>query len=581
MQIKDSALDFSLKRLSSLLFPVLAFCAASANAADYWVGEGSSCDFPTIHQAIAAARATPETDTIRIARNGAYLNQALRVDTSITLIGGYPTCGAADREGHTVLGGNQKEAVLKITSGRVHIDRLDITHGGRDPSTSEWGGIWIGGNARVHLYDSVVRDNYGGRSQSGASHGGGITVRGRDALLAIERWVDIRGNQAAGNGGGILIDGGTVQIRPHGVAIRDNHAYHEKGRGGGIAIVNGGLMDVIIDPYGPELPMDGVFVGSNSATDCGGGIYVADAGSQMFAASLVVDDNKAIYGKGGGLCVFDQGHARLDAQFGASISRNCPPWRECLNLSHNQSQFSGAAVAVFGGGSVHLDGVVVRDNRLLNFTSAFATSNTFHLVGDASALTVVSSLIVDNKCAEADPSCAVVRTIGGKLYVAHATFARNGNGSGALIALDADSSVGFGSVVDARIHSSLVADKEKLYTSVRTTPPFPESTFAIQCVLKNRGRPEGVAGGVAPITFRDAAGGDYHLAPGNTAVDYCDGVASAPWSQNPDLDRQPRGIDDPAYPNRGGLDTNKYDLGAYEFRAVHDRIFAGGFEATP
>lgn len=566
---------------SFLLLPVLALSAAPIQAADYWVGQGSSCDFPTIQQAIDAARATPEADTIRIARSGVYSNQALLVDTSLHLVGGYPACGAADREGRTALTGNLKEAVLKIASGRVHVDRLDIGNGGRDPGTGEWGGISIRGDARVHLYDSIVRDNFGGRTPSGVAYGGGITVRGRDAHLAIERWVDVRKNEAKGNGGGILIDGGTVQVRPHGVAIQHNAALVVDGRGGGIAILNGGTMDVIVDPDGVELPVDGVLVGFNSAPGCGGGVYVADAGSRMSANHLIVARNRTVYGKGGGLCVGQEGLARLDAQFGASPPRNCQPGRECLSLSYNESQYGAAAVQVSGGGSVHLDGVVVRGNRLLDSTNTTTLSNAFDVIGDASALSVVNSLVADNACAASNPSCAVLKTVGGKLRFAHTTFARNGNESGALIALDASPSVGGGSVVDARIHSSLVADREKIYVVARTTPPIPESTFAIQCVLKSRGRPEGIDGTVASIAFRDVGSGNYRLAPGSVAIDYCDGVAAAPWSQNPDLDHQPRGIDDTDHPNRNGLDANKYDLGAYEFRAIYDRVFASGFETTP
>ena len=545
---------------------VLVLCAASAHAAEYWVGAGSSCDFTTIEHALSAARATPEADKIRIARNGTYVNQALLVDTSVELIGGYPTCGATDRLGYTALAGNLREAVLVIASDaadgiEVHLDRLDISQGGWAIDTAHWGGISIDGTARVHLYDSVVRNNRLNNVPEGTvdRFGGGITVRGPNAELAIERWVDIRSNITSGNGGGILVDGGRLTIRPHLVTIKQNRAAGGLSKGGGIAIVNGGVMVEETDPAGLPLPVQPVLVVANSGGYGGGGIYVNGTGSMLRAGEIVISDNNTS-AFGSGLLVEDQGDVHLGISDDASL-RHCLPEQECLRLSGNQC-FSGGALAVRTGGRASLEGVAVRRNTLSYAQRRRGSAFVIH--GNASNLEIIGSVVVDNACSATDPECAVIAIWGGRLRFEYTTFARNADEGGALIYSDTQGD----DVPTIEGYSSLIADKERLY-SLQGIPPSEE----LHCLLQNRGQ----TGDIQPITFQDPANGNYRLAPGNAAIDYCHDIA--PSSREPDLNRQPRGIDDPNHPNRFGRDTHTYDLGAYEFGNVPDRLFADGFEA--
>lgn len=555
-----------MKRRTFLLACALGSCAASAHGAEYWVGAGSSCDFPTLQDAIAAARTTPEMDTIRIARNGTYADQALLLDTSAELIGGYPTCGATDRQGYTSLAGNLKEAVLVIASDaiegiEVHLDRLDLSAGGWDLATAHWGGISIGGNARVRLYDSVVRNNRLNNVPAGTDDrfGGGITVRGPNAELAIERWVDIRSNFTSGNGGGILVDGGRLTIRPHLVTIKQNHAVGS-GKGGGIAVVNGGVMVEETDPAGPLLPVQPVLVLANFAMS-GGGIYVSGVNSRLSAGEIVIGDH-AVGGTGSGLMVEDQGQVHLGISADAAL-RHCLPEQECLRLSDNRTN-GGGALAVKDGGKARLEGAVVRRNTLIYGGRTIGSA--FQVEGSASSLEIIGSIVADNTCSPEDPECPVIATRGGLLRFEHTTFARNAHDAGALIY----SGIDVGRVATIEGYASLLADKQLLYAFAGATPP--DTNF--RCLLKNRGPAEGIHGDVQPITFQDADGGNYRLAAGNAAIDYC--YAAAPSSQQPDLNRQPRGVDDPNHPDRHG----PYDLGAYEFGNVPDRLFADGFEAT-
>lgn len=554
-------------KLSSFsLLPALTLLAASAHAAEYWVGAGSPCDFPTIQQAISAARATPEADKIRIARNGTYVNQALLVDTSVELIGGYPTCGATDRLGYTALAGNLREAVLVIASDaadgiEVHLDRLDISQGGWAIDTAHWGGISIDGTARVHLYDSVVRNNRLNNVPEGTvdRFGGGITVRGPNAELAIERWVDIRSNVTSGNGGGILVDGGRLTIRPHLVTIKQNRAAGGLGKGGGIAILNGGVMVEETDPTGPALPVQPVFVVANDAMN-GGGIFVSGADSRLRAGEIVISDH-SVGGFGSGLLVEDQGDVRLGISADPAL-RHCLPEQECLRLSDNAS-FSGGTLAVRTGGRARVEGVVMRGSTLGYAQRRRGSAFVVH--GNASNLEIIGSVVADNACSATDPECAVIAMRGGRLRFEFTTFARNADEGGALIYSDTQGD----DVATIEGYTSLIADKERLY-SLQGIPPNED----LYCLLKNRGQ----TGDVHPITFQDPDDGNYRLAPGNAAIDYCDDIA--PSSQEPDLNRQPRGIDDPNHPNRFGRNTHTYDLGAYEFGNVPDRLFANGFEAA-
>ncbi|MBO9663542.1 hypothetical protein [Dokdonella sp.] len=559
----------------SSLFAVgaLALCTIEpVRGAEFWVGSGESCDFSSIEEAIAAAQATPEADTIRIAKNQVYSNQALSLNTSLTLVGGYPLCGAAERDGYTSLEGTTRNAVLAAFSGdpdgiEVHLDRLDISRGGESNGVAHRGGISISGNVHVFLRDSVVRNNYSGG-------GGGIGVRGPRAILTIEAWVDIRENTTYGNGGGILINGGALNIRPHGVTIKQNRA-NLNGKGGGIAVVNGGSVSESTDPFGPLLPVEPVRILQNYGARGGGGAYVAGVNSLLLASEIIVDENTSDDGHGGGILVETQGYAQLSG-FPDPPFRACPPGQECLSLSGNSSTRSGAALAVRGGGSARIDGAIVRRNLLLGSEMG---GNAFLIDDTDSSLRLANSVVADNSCdLQILSVCSVVDMIAGpvsnrsKFWFAFTTFAHNGPVNGALISTTLNGRPEGGIVLDAS--SSLIGGKRRLF-EYRGPVPWPVAQLTTECLLKDQGDPDPFTE-VGGISFQDQESGDYRLRRGSVAIDYC-----SHDSAELDLHRQPRGIDDPERPNRDDSPANTFDLGAYEFHAVYDRIFADGFESAP
>lgn len=563
--------------MKTKLFPLLSAlalygAAPPLQAAEFWVGAGSACQYAAIQDAIDAARATPEADTIRIAKDGAYTNQVLSIDTPVSLVGGHLACGNAERDGYTSLEGNSRRAVLAVFSDaperiEVHLDRLDISRGGETLGSTRRGGLSIGGNVHVRLHDSVVRNNYSGG-------GSGINVWGARAVLTLERWVDIRENTTYGNGGGILVDGGWLKIEPHGVTIKQNRA-NINGKGGGIALVNGGVLTESTNPIGLPLPVEPVRIIQNSGARGGGGIYVGGVNSKLLASEILVSGNTSDDGHGGGILVENQGEAQLYG-FVDPPFRGCRPKEECLRISDNTSARSGAALAVRSGGTAYVAGAIARGNAL----TANRGGNAFLVEGNASNLKLTSSLVADNSCSPQISKCTVMEVISADgdrntLNVQSSTFARNGHETRQLIAIAGN---GEG---DMNIHVdlTLVADKDYIIDSWGNGEDYPSGWMIVTRSMRNRGPnvddPDRL---VRPIVFADPANGDYRLMPGNIAIDYGEGSDSTPAM---DLDHRPRGIDDPAHPNRNNSARNIYDIGAYEFHAVYDRIFADGFETSP
>lgn len=525
------------------LCSVLSLAAAApSRAAEISVGAGPSCTTHTIADALALAGASPDVDTIRLADDQAYTDQAVAIGTPVTLIGGHAACGDLAPSGRTALVGTGDRATLSVHSAtadiRVRLENLDIGGGGAGGDIGGSGGVNVSARAFVSLADVAIHDNLG-------VIGGGLRIT-EGALVELERNVDIHHNRAYAAGGGIYLDGSYLRVRPHGIAIRDNEAQN----GGGIAMYRGANVSVGTDIDGAPLPVDGVLVAGNKAGNTGGGVVVNGFGTKLLADDTVVRDNSAT--EGGGVYVSIGGYAQF-ARFREGPFRHCPGDLECLRLSGNTAE-RGGALAIRDGGSAHVDETIVRDN-----VSADGTAFSMH--GDASELRILGSLVAGNRCFDSAPGCPTIYTSGGKLRFEHSTFAGNPGGS-ALIWGDG----ALGAITTGiEGYSSLVAGKEKIFDFLGAIP-----TVHYDCVLKDAGVEELAAtrSAVLPILFQDPARGDFRLPPDSHAVDWCDGAPVS--SQSPDMDGTRRGLDTPR-----GDRFGPYDLGAYE----SDRIFARGFES--
>ena len=531
-------------RFFFLLAGACALAAAlPSRAADISVGADAGCTAHTIAEALAQAAGTPEADTIRITDDQPYLDLALDIHTSVNLIGGHATCGDSAPSGITHLVGTGTWATVGAFGPGgdgidVRLERLDISGGGIGGDIGSFGGLAIEGVARVHLADVSIHHNR-------AIYGGGIGVFGRDSRLVLERNVDIHDNQAT-FGGGLYVETATANIRPQAVVVRDNVAV----AGGGIAI-SGGLVNVGSDIDDTATPITGFLVAGNTASDSGGGIHVSGTNGKLLADDIVVRDNQA--NEGGGVFATGGGYAQLASNLMGPF-RHCAPSLECLRVSGNTAM-RGGGFAVRAGGTGHLSRAIVRDNSA-------ARGSALSIADEASTLRGLGLLVVRNRCDASQPQCDTIGMSAGTARFQYATFADN---DGRPLLLFGDGVPG-NSRTTVSMDSTLVSGKATIFGTNGAAP-----IFAADCVMKDTGSLEGGMGrsDVGPITFQNAAAGDYRLAAGNRAIDYCDDT-HAPV-EDPDLDGTPRGIEGP-----GANDLGRFDLGAYEF----DRIFATGIEAA-
>lgn len=523
------------------LVPLLCF-AAPVPALTIRVGADAGCDTGSIATALAQARANPGPDVIRIASNQTYAGQRLSVDSDVTLRGGYANCDASTPNGRTALAGTGTWAVISVytndTNGiATRLENLDVSGGGVGGDVGDFGGVAVGGRARAALADLRIHDNVG-------IFGGGLGVTGTNAIVDVERMVEIDANRSLYGGG--IASVGTVRLRPYTVDIHDNNAA----AGGGL-YVDSGLASVGGDPDA-GLPVDGLLIRNNTATERGGGVYVTGTFGKLLAESTVVRDNSA-GAEGGGLYATNGGYLQF-TRYNMGPVRPCAAEQQCLRVSGNSAP-RGGGVALSAGANAVLNHSLIRDN-----TAADAPA--ISLRDAATDLRLAGSLIVRNRCSGDNSVCAPIRTTAGKLRFTYTTIADNVAGSTMAAPIFADG----GSASRYEFYSSLISGHTQLFVLNGAVP-----SYAGDCVMLSAGQlPGGLTrSDVAPIVFADATRGDYRLRAGTAAIDYCD--AGPIPTEDPDVDGVVRGLESPGNAN----DFGAHDLGAFEF----ERIFAGGFGA--
>ena len=349
-------------------------------------GTGNNCSFPTVQQAINAARDNKEADEIWITRDvvgGYYQNQALRIEDQpdpLTIVGGFDDCRDVTRSGVTELHGNggPRAPVLDIRGGSVTIQGLRITRGDADSTQlQDGGGIRYAGIGVLSVLDSLIDRNNAGRGagiaitsvgQGGASIrlentevsdnralsvGGGILLNSQDstssAILAAQ--VRINRNYAVSGGGGFAMTGqSSLFANSLDLQIEANGTL---GNGGAVLAVSPVEIQIGGSPFVGAL---GTFVG-NEATN-GGAIALAshpDLGSPAgrsivqlsspIQSPQVFTGNRA-HGRGGALWIDRQG-APSPAN---NVSKICT-WN--VGFEGNDARDGGSAVALTGQGAVY------------------------------------------------------------------------------------------------------------------------------------------------------------------------------------------------------------------------------------
>lgn len=304
--------------------------AFPATAAIYAVGTEPGCTHTSIQAAINAANGNFEPDFIRIPHSQIWNNQALVINTSqdLTLEGFWSDCNTIDTSGtRTTLdgAGGSAASVLRITAAagtQVNLQALLIRNGDASPFDGEGGGIRYQGSGVLALSDTSVIN-------SSASKGGGIYANGTvdTARLVIGRNVGITGNTASRDGGGVFVNGMTLEMLEPNSIIAFNQALGEggsKGYGGGMAVRSTGSRDAIAFIGSAGVGTLGAIHGNEAKW--GGGVAVSagadadsDANADLRLYTTAADKPGAITGnfasEGGGAIYLWPNESLLSTSF--------------------------------------------------------------------------------------------------------------------------------------------------------------------------------------------------------------------------------------------------------------------------
>ena len=361
---------------------------------------GDGCAYGTLTQAIAAAQ---DGDTLQVAA-GQYFEAVDIIDKDLTIVGSYESDCITSGPGTTILDAsyNSGSAVnirnnavtlrnLRITGGNAIGGGVDVDASLDSYSQATLDNVHVTGNTGTYgagLYvgsRSVVALTNGTRIENNTAtiHGGGARVWGR---LVVDSWLGGITDNSAPHGGGVSLPGGILEMRPG--HVRDNRATAATGRGGGIHVLDGGVITAT--------ESSNVF--GNTAYD-GAGIYADDARVHL---SVLVHGNTADNHGGG---IYLSNGSRLSA-----------------NQTHiGYPTVSGLNQAATGGGVYARDSVIEFNGYFYNNHAETQGGGIF---AESSAITLTNTHVGGTDAHEANHVTA--QLLGAGLYFS-ATQARLSN----------------------------------------------------------------------------------------------------------------------------------------------------------
>ena len=572
------------------IFALTLLCMAplrNASAALFRVGTGTGYTHATLAAAVAAADSSSGLDTILLTRSITYTQQAIVINSSVTLTGGFATCASPADSTYTTLNGAGGAAapVLRINAGTgvvVQLQKLTIT-GGDSPGTARGGGVLFVGDGVLTINDSTITSNTAG-------FGGGIAALGTGDLaeLNIGANVSIALNTARYNGGGLHLENLETAIRDDGTGIFSNEASGvgaDGGYGGGIAVrscdrpsilylgspgISG--FGVVFDNtarYGGGILVEGgdgcdddvarlemystnaarlTKISGNTATVAGGGIYLSPstgiAGFTFGVAALASLSNaslenntspqgSAVWNRGPDTGLYDN---TLSFNNGDSTDSGVIPCSAMLGKSCGVIRGHRGAGRMIGGGNgaskVVVNRMLLTDNQgseLIRQETAEIRNSQITANQTTAALFYTQNMNMRD--------CTIAGNTVGAGYV----FSANASEVNRLIVWQPGKAVreNRGSLIGSYVLANEVASVSSTSNSVARDP-----------------------------RFVDPANGDFSLTPGSPAVDV------APAGVGVDVLGYARDIDLTLVPN--GLGTR--DLGALERRAVDPIVQNGNFD---
>lgn len=583
----------------------LAIAAADAHAVTLKVGTtpagaGSDCQFRTPQEAIDALPAVDEIHVVEL-ESGPYANAdaAIEVDgVRVRIVTRYERnsgCRApATLRAQLVANGTALEGgrtVVVRNGGHLTLEAVDV-RGNRS------GGALVR-DAHLVLQSAAIDAN---GTPAGAS-GAGVVIEGGTLKLQDAR---MSGNAAGANGGAIFCSHGTefsALVLASGTSrIEDNRANH----GGAVYLFHGCTLSVD----------DEVVFAGNSALLDGGAIGTEPAGDSPLSRNLVVlgDEPDFIDNRAGR----DGGAIELDGENGLEARPQSLP-----RFEGNEALRAGGALAVLASGArAQVGAARFVGNR------AGARGGAIAVEGGSAAVradcahedTVAEAYCASFERNEVASDAFEVRS-GGSLYLGgegelwiDAYAFRDSRGPATLNA----ESGGVVAAVDSgllRIGNSLVFDTTEglagdthmfqvnggiaqfLFDTMVDTPDgsviFVQPAGTVELVGNIiAGNHAGVVGdgtirgtcnnaqlGTDPAPrdpgFATTPAGRYRLAPGSAMIDRalgCDPDDLPPDFVLPERDLDGRTRVLPGEP------AMALDLGAFEFRAVTDRVFGDGFD---
>jgi hypothetical protein len=515
----------------------------------------SGCDATTIQGAATAAN---PGDTIQIlstlehTEGDIFLNKNLAIEgfgATLTIIQADPVEDAA-----TV-------PVFVITSGAsVTMRDLTIRHGGG----LEGAGVRVL-DGDLDLMDVRLRNNLAG------ARGGGIFVATNSTLKGVR--CDIRSNTAnGGSGGGIHADGAVELVD---TTVSSNLTYESlsDAKGGGVTALGSLILRRC------TVQNNHAWTSDTDDFATGGGVYFG-------GTSLLIEDSSILYNtatgdpsSGGGLEIRGSAPAVVrrtsftgnDSDDGGAIYSSLPGLEiDGCTVADNAADYIGGGLVLYAsalisnstitgntasyGGAIYawvITGTVSIVNSTISGNAALVDGGGVYVEGGAVEL--ASTTITDNSADDDTNNSGD----GGGIYVAGSATVGMRN---TLIAANRDRSP-FLPFVAHDCRGTLQSSGYNLVRSLGLTQQF--------CTIS--GDPTGNLTSVDPMLDVLADNG------GPTETHAIDASSPAVNAGNPAGCTDQDGVILPA-DQRGGVRTNRCDIGAYEFGALVGLIFSDGFE---